>query len=57
MRLTALGDFSADGRQLDEDNVSEARLGVIRDGHGARHSAVIENNRLMIRGVPLRCGQ
>lgn len=54
--LTALANLRPDARQLDEDDVPEAQLRVVRDGHDARHRAVVEHDRLVVLRVPLCCG-
>lgn len=41
-------------RQLDEDNVPEAGLRVVRDGHRPKVRRVIENDKLMVCRVLLR---
>ena len=52
---TSLRDLRPNSRQLDEDNVSEARLRVVRDGNSAESGAVIEHHSFMVLRVFFGC--
>lgn len=52
---TALLNGGTGGGQLDEDDVAETRLSVVRNGHRSEASRIIIHNKFVVLSVALGC--